>query len=133
MGSEMCIRDSCGDGSLQMQQMELATLCQEGLDIKLIVLDNRSLGMVRELQQTQYDGRLSAVELRGGPDFIKLAEAYALPGLRLDEETQTDKAIRWLLESTGPRLLCCTIDPQEPSILHASGSLEKEKVQGPLS
>lgn len=106
----------CGDGSLQMQQMELATLCQEGLDIKLIVLDNRSLGMVRELQQTQYGGRLSATELRGGPDFLKLAEAYALPSRMLDSEEQMDEAICWLLQSRGARLLCCRIDPQERSV-----------------
>ncbi|MCI8622863.1 MAG: biosynthetic-type acetolactate synthase large subunit [Provencibacterium sp.] len=106
----------CGDGSLQMQQMELATLCQEGLDIKLAVLDNRSLGMVRELQRLQYGGRLSASALDGGPDFLKLAEAYALPGLRLTEEEQMEEAIRWLLEGSGPRLLCCAVDPDERSL-----------------
>lgn len=117
----------CGDGSLQMQQMELSTLCQEGLDIKLILLDNRSLGMVRELQQTQYDGRLSAVRLQGGPDFLRLAAAYSLPGLRLEREEEMEEALCWLLDEKGPRLLCCAVDPQERSLWPpADGGAGKE-------
>lgn len=119
----------CGDGALQMQQMELATLCQEGLDIKLIVLDNRSLGMVSELQRTQYHGHLSAVELRGGPDFIRLAGAYALPGLQLSDNGEMDAAIRWLLDGPGARLLCCAVDPQEPTLRRAGDGQETGRQQ----
>ena len=120
---------TCGDGAFQMQQMELATLCQEGLDIKLIVLDNRSLGMVSELQRTQYHGNLSAVQLCGGPDFIRLAGAYALPGLQLSDNGEIDAAIRWLLDEPGARLICCAIDPQEPTLRRQAPGQESEGQQ----
>ena len=69
----------CGDGSFQMQFMELATMIQHNIAVKVIVMTNNRLGMVRELQTNGYDNRLTAVFLDGSPDFIKLADSYGIP------------------------------------------------------
>ena len=63
----------CGDGSFQMQMMELATAVQHNVNVKVIVMRNNYLGMVRELQERAYDNRLTAVSLDGSPCFTKLA------------------------------------------------------------
>ena len=106
----------CGDGSFQMQFMELATLCCQGLDLKIIVMTNHRLGMVRELQDNGYGGRQSGVDLAGSPDFIKLAEAYGIPGLRISSDAQAEGAVEALLNAPGPFLLECQVDEKEPSL-----------------
>lgn len=106
----------CGDGSFQMQFMELATLCCQGLDLKIIVMTNHRLGMVRELQDNGYGGRQSGVDLAGSPDFIKLAEAYGIPGLRIFSDAQAEGAVEALLNAPGPFLLECQVDEKEPSL-----------------
>ena len=87
----------CGDGSFQMQT-------------------NHRLGMVRELQDNGYGGRQSGVDLAGSPDFIKLAEAYGLPGLRISSDAQAEGAVEALLNAPGPFLLECQVDEKEPSL-----------------
>lgn len=78
----------CGDGSFQMEFMELATAIQHGVAISIIVMTNNRLGMVRELQTNGYNDRQTAVFLDGSPDFIKLAEAYGIKSYRVtDDET----------------------------------------------
>lgn len=106
----------CGDGALQMQMMELSTLCQEGLPIKILVMNNGTLGMVRELQDLHYSHNLTAVKLRGGPDFLRLADAFGIPHGRLDRDEDAARAIEEMLSSPGPYLLECLVDPQEPSL-----------------
>lgn len=106
----------CGDGSFQMQFMELATLCCQGLDLKIIVMTNHRLGMVRELQDNGYGGRQSGVDLAGSPDFIKLAEAYGIPGLRISSDAQAEGTVEALLNAPGPFLLECQVDEKEPSL-----------------
>jgi acetolactate synthase-1/2/3 large subunit len=66
----------CGDGSFQMQSMELATICQNKLDIKVIVMSNGCLGMIREVQRNGYHGRITASDLSGNPELLKLAQAW---------------------------------------------------------
>ena len=69
-----------GDGSFQMTMQELGTIKQYGLGIKVVLFNNRCLGMVKELQKMKYCGRYSEVTLEGNPDFIKLAGAYGFRG-----------------------------------------------------
>ena len=71
----------CGDGSFQMSMMELGTVCQEGLDLKIVIMHNTRLGMVRELQDRLYSCRHSAVYLDGSPDFVAVAKAYGIPAV----------------------------------------------------
>ena len=105
----------CGDGGLQMSMMELATLCQNRLPIKLVVMENRCLGMIREIQRQSYHGREIAVELDGSPDFCALAAAYGIPARRLREPAQLQEAVDWLADAAGAAMLVCAVDPQEPS------------------
>lgn len=106
----------CGDGSFQMSSMELATLCQHQIPVKIIVMSNNRLGMVRELQAKQYENHLTAVFLDGSPDFVKLAEAYHIPAMRIDSDEQIDDAIDALLNAKGQFLLEVTVDPLESTL-----------------
>ena len=76
----------CGDGGFQMTQAELATACIHKLPIKILVLNNSYLGMVRQWQELFFDDRLSGVDLIGNPDFVKLAEAFGAKGLKMEKE-----------------------------------------------
>ena len=100
----------CGDGSLQMSMMELATAVQHDVRIKLVVMTNNRLGMVRELQTKGYNGRETAVFLDGSPDFIKLAEAYGIRSCRVTDEESADKAIKLLTGYDGITLVEVRVD-----------------------
>lgn len=106
----------CGDGSFQMSLMELATVCQEQLDIKLIVMRNNRLGMVRELQDNLYHGVHSGVYLDGSPDFVKLAGAYGITARRVSSQAQALAALDELLQEGRPYLLECVVPADYPSL-----------------
>ncbi|MCD8328870.1 MAG: biosynthetic-type acetolactate synthase large subunit [Ruminococcus sp.] len=105
----------CGDGSFQMSFMELATAVQHGVDIKIIVMKNNYLGMVRELQDKGYGGRRSAVSLDGSPDFIKLAEAYGIRGVRVNDKTSMERAFDEL-NKKGLCVVECVVDDDESTL-----------------
>ena len=107
----------CGDGSFQMQFMELATMIQHGIAVKVIVMTNNRLGMVREVQTNTYDNRLTAVFLDGSPDFIKLAESYGIPARRVTDIGTADGAIDDMLASDGCYLLEVRVAEDEKTIL----------------
>ncbi|MFD1720031.1 acetolactate synthase large subunit [Amnibacterium endophyticum] len=94
-----------GDGCFQMTNQELATCALNDIPIKVAVINNSSLGMVRQWQTLFYDGRYSNTHLNTGhgsvrvPDFVKLAEAYGALGIRVESEDQVDDAIRLALET----------------------------------
>lgn len=100
----------CGDGSFQMQMMELATAVQHGVDIKIVVMTNTRLGMVRELQTNGYNDRQTAVFLDGSPDFIRLAGAYGIPAMRVDSEQSMTEAIDRMTENEGLMLVEVVVD-----------------------
>lgn len=106
----------CGDGSFQMQMMELATVRQNQIPVKIIIMNNGCLGMVRELQERQYAGNEMAVSLDGNPDFVKLSEAYQIPALYLNSEEKLEETIRKFLEMDGPCLLECQIASNEATL-----------------
>lgn len=106
----------CGDGSFQMSMMELGTICQEQLGVKLVVMRNTRLGMVRELQDNHYKGQHSAVYLDGSPDFTALAAAYGIRSRRIASSDEIDGAIDELLADDRPFLLVCEICPDYPSL-----------------
>lgn len=106
----------CGDGSFQMCSMELATLVQHRLPVKIVVFSNNRLGMVREHQTVAYDNNLTAVFLDGSPDFAKLAAAYQIPSVRIHENSEIDDALTQLLEAKGPFLLEAMVDPLETTL-----------------
>ena len=100
----------CGDGSFQMEFMELATAIQHDVAIKIVVMTNNRLGMVRELQTNGYNDRQTAVFLDGSPDFIKLAEAYGIKSYRVTNDETMNKAIDILKNSDELCLIEVAVD-----------------------
>jgi acetolactate synthase-1/2/3 large subunit len=83
-----------GDGGFQMTFCELATAAVHRLAVKVLVINNNYLGMVRQWQEAFFDNRLSGVDLEGNPDFVKLAEAYGVKGLRIRRPADIDRRLR---------------------------------------
>lgn len=106
---------ACGDGSFQMSMMELATICQHNVDIKIIVMTNNKLGMVRELQKKTKNCEM-AVDLDGSPDIIAIAAAYGIPGRRIDNMDAAEEVIAEMLNHKGTYLLECIVDENESSL-----------------
>jgi acetolactate synthase I/II/III large subunit len=87
-----------GDGSFQMNIQELATLATYGIAVKVIILNNSCLGMVRQWQEIFYEKRYSATPLKN-PDFVKVAQGYGVKGIRIDKKSSVKKAIKEILSS----------------------------------
>ena len=101
-----------GDGSLQMTLQEMATLVQDKINVKIAVLNNGYLGMVRQWQQLFYDRRYVATPL-SCPDFVKIAEAYCIPGLRVTRREEVIPAIQQASAHDGPFLIDFMVEPEE--------------------
>ncbi len=99
-----------GDGSIQMNIQELATLRRYQLPVKIVLLDNQALGMVRQWQELFFDKRYSEVDLSDNPDFVALARAFGIQALHLDRADGMDAALQALLAAEGPALLHVAID-----------------------
>ncbi len=103
----------CGDGSFQMSMMELATMRQHHVPVKIVVLKNNYLGMVREYQHYTYQDHYSVVDLSGNPDLEKLAAAYDLPFIRLANMDGAQEALERFLQEDVSMLMECLIDPMD--------------------
>ena len=101
----------CGDGSFQMSMMELATIRQHKIPVKVIVFTNTVLGLVREYQFNTYKGNYSVVDLSGNPNLEKLAQAYEIPFIRLENMDHVEEAIDKFLKDDETYLMECLIDP----------------------
>lgn len=106
----------CGDGSFQMQSMELATIKANNLGVKIIVMSNGRLGMVRELQDMQYNHNKVAVFLDGNPDFTALATAYGIKTRKLQNDNDIDEVLQDFLSDDTPYLLECVVSPDESTL-----------------
>jgi acetolactate synthase-1/2/3 large subunit len=102
-----------GDGSVQMNMQELATCAQEGIAIKVLVMNNGYLGMVRQWQELFWDKRYSHVDMGQWPDFVKLAEAYGATGVRLEDKRTLVSDIREVLATEGPVLTDVRVTREE--------------------
>lgn len=107
----------CGDGSFQMEMPELATLVQHDIAVKVIVMRNRYLGMVREFQTNCYGNRLYAVSLDGSPDYTKIADAYGIENMLVDGEEAAVEGIKRLIASKKPFLLEVAVPEMLETIL----------------
>ncbi len=120
-----------GDGSFQMSIQELATTVQHKLPIKIVLMNNGVLGMVRQLQKMFYKERFCEIQLDANPDFIKVAEAYGIKGIRIETVDQVESAIKEALATPGPVLLDCTISPDEAVLpMVPSGKVITETLGG---
>jgi len=93
-----------GDGSFQMTQAELSTAVQEGANVKICIMNNHFLGMVRQWQEFFFESRYAGTPLRG-PDFVKIAEAHEIPARRVTEPEQVKSALEFAHQTPGPVLL----------------------------
>ncbi len=101
-----------GDGSFQMNIQELATITQEKAAVKIAIINNGYLGMVRQWQELFYGKRYVATPL-SGPDYVKVAEAYGIPGLRVKQREEVVPAIERAMTEQGPFLIDFVVEPEE--------------------
>lgn len=113
---ESLVISVCGDGAFQMSMMELATLVQHNVPVKIILMTNTRLGMVRELQTNAYNDNQVAVHLDGNPDFIKLADAYGIATYRLDSPENEDMVIDRLINDKEAFFVECIVSPDESTL-----------------
>ncbi len=105
--------DIAGDGSFQMNIQELATVAQHNLPVKVVILNNCFLGMVRQWQELFYGARYSQTCLVSNPDFVRIAEAYGVRGIRISEPGEVEEGLREALRHPGPVVVDCQVDREE--------------------
>ncbi len=103
-----------GDGGFQMKQAELSTAAQEGIKVNVAILNNGYLGMVRQWQEFFYERRYAATPMKS-PDFVKLAEAHGLTGLRVTQRSEVESAVRQAEETEGTVVIDFRVE-QEDSV-----------------
>jgi acetolactate synthase-1/2/3 large subunit len=102
-----------GDGSIQMNAQEFATCAENGVDVKVFILNNGFLGMVRQWQELFWDGRYSHVDMGRFPDFVKLADAYGCTGIRLTDKTTLVEDVRKAIATPGPVVVDVAVTREE--------------------
>ena len=113
LGDDAQVVAVCGDGAFQMSFMEFATMKQHAINIKVIVLKNNYLGMVRQYQHFKYNDNYSVVDLTGSPDLEKIALACDIPFVRVQNMENIDKVIADFLADDSLALMECIIDPMD--------------------
>ncbi|MGD0488061.1 MAG: biosynthetic-type acetolactate synthase large subunit [Syntrophorhabdales bacterium] len=109
----MLVIDIAGDGSIQMNIQELATAVQYGLPVKVVILNNGCLGLVRQWQELFYAKRYSISRLECMPNFVKLAEAYGAVGYEIEHEREVDKVLKKAFANGRPTLIDAHVNPEE--------------------
>jgi acetolactate synthase I/II/III large subunit len=132
--------DVAGEASIQMNIQELATATQYRLPVKIFILNNEYMGMVRQWQELTYSSRYSESYSDSLPDFVKLAEAYGWKGIRIEDPADLEAGIQAMLDHNGPVLVDCLVSklancfPMIPSgASHVDMILSDHKVSGEMS
>jgi acetolactate synthase-1/2/3 large subunit len=102
-----------GDGSLVMTCQELATAVEHDVDVKVFIMNNGYLGMVRQWQELFWDKRYSSVDMGTSPDWVKLAEAFGARGMRVDQDADVEDAMREAIDADGPVVLDVRVRKEE--------------------
>jgi len=105
--------DIAGDGSIQMNIQELATAVQYNLPVKIVILNNRFLGMVRQWQELFYEKRYTWTHMNHAPDFVKLAEAYGAAGYRITDEKDVDDVLHKAFNNNKTTIVDVHVNPEE--------------------
>ncbi|HMA67189.1 MAG TPA: thiamine pyrophosphate-dependent enzyme, partial [Desulfosalsimonadaceae bacterium] len=105
--------DIAGDGSIQMNIQEMATAMQYNLPVKVVILNNCFLGMVRQWQELFYEKRYACTKFQHTPDFVKLAEAYGAKGLRAREPDAVERVLSEGLAYPGPVIMDFVVEQEE--------------------
>ena len=122
-----------GDGGFQMTMCDLATAVESQIAVKFAILNNGVLGMVHQWQEFFYDRDFFATEYTGNPDFVKIAEAYGIKGIRVTDKAQVVGAIQEAMETPGPVVVDFVVKPDEqvyPMI--PAGESVKEMMEEPV-
>lgn len=123
-----------GDGGFQMTMSELATAAIHKLPVKILMMDNAYLGMVRQWQNLFFDNRLSGVDLEGNPDFVKLASAYGIEGWHLKRTADIDKILTKMLDyNDGPCIVHCHCEKEDNvfPMIPAGAALHEMLIEAP--
>ncbi len=124
--------DIAGEASTMMNIQELSTMVQYKLPVKIFILNNQYMGMVRQWQELLYQGRYAESYMEGMPDFVKLAEAFGAVGLRAEKVSEVDDLIKEMIAVKRPVICDVRVDPSEncfPMIM--SGAAHNEMLLGP--
>jgi acetolactate synthase-1/2/3 large subunit len=125
-----------GDGGFQMTSFELSTAFIHKLPIKILIIDNKYLGMVRQWQELFYDQRLSGVDLHGNPDFVKLGESYGIKGFRIKRPADVQKVLkRALAYNEGPCIIHAEVVKEDNvfPMIPAGGAAEDMIISRPIA
>lgn len=139
IGAQIADKDSTvvaivGDGGFQMTMQEMSLLQERGLPVKIIIVNNQALGMVRQWQEKFYDKRYSHSIIDTQPDFVKMAEAYGLHGYKMENIQEIDRELGDILNNDKPAVIDCRVVQQEnvyPMIAPGKGSHEMIGVSKP--
>lgn len=102
-----------GDGGFQMNIQELQTIRHHNLPIKIFILDNRCYGIIKQFQETYFESRFEASDVETGysaPDFVKIAEAYEIPTVTIENHSEIDEKLNWVIKANGPVLCNVKLD-----------------------
>ncbi len=131
--------DIAGDASIQMNIQELGTATQYRLPVKVFILNNEWMGMVRQWQELTYESRYSESYSDSLPDFVKLGEAYGWKGIRISSEAELDAGIQAMIDHPGPVIVDCCVSneancfPMIPSgAAHTDMILQGDVVAGTM-
>lgn len=118
IGAKLADPDACvvtitGDGGVMMNIQELATVNRFKIPLKIVLLDNSRLGMVRQWQEFFFERNFSEIDLSDNPDFVKVAEAFGIEAFRIDHKDQVTDGLKRLLETDGPILAHVIINPED--------------------
>jgi acetolactate synthase-1/2/3 large subunit len=123
----------CGDGGFQMTQAELSTAAQEGIKVNVAILNNGYLGMVRQWQEFFYDKRYSATPMKS-PDFVKIADAHGLTGMRVTTRADVETAIQTARETEGTVVIDFRVEKEDSVYpMVPTGAELKEMIRRPLT
>lgn len=129
---EALVIDVAGEASILMNIQEMATASQYRLPVKLFIMNNRWMGMVRQWQELLHGGRYSESYSDSLPDFVKLAEAFGWTGLRVTDPKQMDATIKTMIETPGPVIVDVAVDERENCFpMIPSGAAHNEMLLGP--
>ena len=129
---EALVIDVAGEASILMNIQEMSTVAQYRLPVKVFIINNQYMGMVRQWQELLHGGRYSESYTAALPDFVKLADAFGAAGRRVEKPVELDDAILWMLRTKGAAILDVAVDPAENCFpMIPSGAAHNEMLLGP--
>ncbi len=129
---EGLVIDVAGEASILMNIQEMSTIAQYRLPVKIFIINNQYMGMVRQWQELLHGGRYSESYTAALPDFVKLADAFGAVGRRIEKPAELDDAISWMLAEPGAVILDVAVDPTENCFpMIPSGAAHNEMLLGP--